>query len=92
VKKQQNPVSSIVLARPSIGSGGRHRRHTSIHPDREVGSPENFAGTGAYTKENPSSDHIIFAYEPISETGFSTRECGISIYLFVFTLDEDFNL
>lgn len=65
-----------MLARPSVGTGGRHRRHTSIHPDREVGSSESFSGNGAYTKENPSPDHIIFAYEPISETGFSTRECG----------------
>jgi hypothetical protein len=85
LKKQQNPVSSIVIPRPSIGTAGRHRRHTSIHPDREVGSSENFSGNAAYTKENPSPEHIIFAYEPISETGFSTRECGTLINLIVFT-------
>jgi hypothetical protein len=79
LKKQQSPVSSIVMARPSTAIAGRHRRHTSIHPDREVGSSENFSGNAAYLKENPSPDHIVFAYEPISEAGFSTRECGTSI-------------
>lgn len=77
-KKQQNSTSSLVITRPNSGAGGRHRRHTSIHPDRELGSPGNFPVSEAYVKENPSPDHIMFAYEPISEIGFSTRECGNS--------------
>ena len=66
------------MARP-INTGGRHRRHTSIHPDREVGSSGGtFTGnnSSSHTKEISLSDHIIFAYEQLSETGFATREFG----------------
>lgn len=75
-----------MVARPSIVTAGRHRRHTSIHPDREVGSPGNFPVSETYAKENSSPDHVIFAYEPISETGFSTRECGNLNSLFVTSM------
>ncbi|XP_057364454.1 dual serine/threonine and tyrosine protein kinase-like isoform X1 [Daphnia carinata] len=88
IPKQQNSTSSLVITRPNIGTGGRHRRHTSIHPDRVVGSPTNFPVSEAYTKENPSTDHIVFAYEPISEIGFSTRECGFVDGGIQSTVDE----
>lgn len=64
-----------MMTRPVISAAGRQRRHTSIHPDREIGSSESISSNNGHYK-NSSPDHIIYAYEQISETGFFTRDSG----------------
>lgn len=72
-----------MAARPIALSGGRQRRHTSIHPDREVGQSESpNTNTGPYTKGNPLSDNIIFVYEQLGEIGFLARDSGTALFRF----------
>lgn len=59
-----------------MNSAGRHRRHSSIHPERDAGNTAGLPTYISYSKENVFAESLAVACEKINEMGFLTRTQG----------------
>lgn len=66
-QKQHNPVVPVAVSKPMVSSGGRHRRHTSIHPEREAST------SGPLTSTNAIPEYLTKAVEQLCDLGFLSK-------------------